>query len=38
MAGVFDSYEQDFSTITADITARIAKIPNTVGSELILNS
>ena len=26
MAGVFVSYEQQFSTITADITARISKI------------
>ena len=32
MAEVFDAYEQQFSTITADITARIGKIPNTVGS------
>ena len=30
---VFQSYEQQFSTITADITARISKIPNLVGSE-----
>ena len=35
MAGVFESYEQQFSTITADITARIAKIPNMVGSKYI---
>lgn len=34
MAGVFDSYEHQFSTITSDITARIGKIPNTVGSQL----
>ena len=33
MAGVFESYEQQFSTITADITARIGKIPNLTGSE-----
>ena len=33
MAGVFESYEQQFSTITADITARINKIPNQVGSK-----
>ena len=31
-AGVFEAYEQQFSTITADITARIGRIPNTVGS------
>lgn len=34
MAGVFESYEHQFATITADITARITKIPNLVGSEL----
>jgi len=33
MAGVFESYEQQFSTITADITARIGKIPNLTGTE-----
>ena len=33
MTGVFDSYEQQFSTITADITARIGKIPNLTGSK-----
>jgi vesicle transport through interaction with t-SNAREs protein 1 len=33
MAGVFESYEHQFSTITADITARIGKIPNLVGTE-----
>ena len=35
MAGVFVSYEQQFSTITADITARISKIPNLVGSKFV---
>ena len=35
MAGVFESYEQQFSTITADITARIGKIPNLTGSECV---
>ena len=33
MAGIFDNYEHQFSTIIADITARIGKIPNLVGSE-----
>ena len=33
MTGVFDSYEQQFSTITADITARIGEIPNLTGSK-----
>lgn len=33
MAGVFESYEQQFSTITGDITSRIAKIPNLTGTE-----
>ena len=33
MTSVFDSYEQQFSTITADITARIGKIPNLTGSK-----
>lgn len=33
MSGVFESYEQQFSTITADITARIGKIPNLTGSK-----
>lgn len=36
MAGVFESYEHQFSTITADITARVGKIPNLVGSKLIV--
>lgn len=31
---VFENYEQQFSTITADITARIGKIPNLTGSKL----
>ncbi len=31
MAGMFESYEQQFSTITADITARVGKIPNLTG-------
>ena len=35
MEGVFASYEQQFSTITADITARIWKIPNLTGSECV---
>ncbi len=35
MAGVFETYEQQFATITADITARIGKIPDLVGSKLI---
>ena len=35
MAGVFESYEHQFSTITADITARIGRIPNLVGSEWV---
>ncbi len=35
MASVFETYEQQFATITADITARIGKIPNLVGSKLI---
>jgi hypothetical protein len=33
MSSVFESYEQQFSTITADITARIGKIPNLTGSK-----
>lgn len=33
MASVFESYESQFSTITSDITARIGKIPNLVGSK-----
>lgn len=33
MAGVFESYEQQFASITADITARIGRIPNLTGSE-----
>ena len=33
MTTVFESYEQQFSTITADITARINKIPNLTGTE-----
>ena len=37
MAGVFESYEHQFSTITADITARIGKIPNLVGSECLIS-
>ena len=37
MAGVFESYEHQFSTITADITARIGKIPNLVGSECLVS-
>ena len=37
MAGVFESYEHQFSTITADITARIGKIPNLVGSEYLIS-
>lgn len=32
MSSVFESYEHQFSTITADITARIGKIPNLTGS------
>ena len=33
MSGVFESYEQQFATITADITARIGRIPNLTGSK-----
>ncbi|XP_003382490.1 PREDICTED: vesicle transport through interaction with t-SNAREs homolog 1A-like [Amphimedon queenslandica] len=33
MSSVFESYEGQFSTITADITARIGKIPNLIGTE-----
>lgn len=33
MSSVFESYEGQFSTITADITARIGKIPNLIGSK-----
>ena len=36
MSSIFDSYEQQFSTITGDITARINKIPNLTGSKLLL--
>ena len=35
MSGVFESYEQQFATITADITARIGRIPNHTGSKYI---
>ena len=35
MAGVFDSYEHQFQTITAAISAEIAKIPNLVGSKYV---
>ena len=38
MAGVFETYEQQFATITADITARIGKIPNLTGSEWVTPS
>ncbi|XP_064392253.1 vesicle transport through interaction with t-SNAREs homolog 1A-like [Halichondria panicea] len=33
MAAVFETYEKQFATITADITARIGRIPNLVGTE-----
>ena len=33
MAGVFNSYESQFASITADITARIGRIPSLTGSE-----
>jgi hypothetical protein len=33
MSGVYESYEQQFSTITGDITSRISKIPNLTGSK-----
>ncbi len=35
MAAVFETYEKQFATITADITARIGRIPNLVGSKLL---
>lgn len=34
MESAFDSYVDQFSSISADITARIGKIPNLTGSEL----
>ena len=34
MSSVFESYEQQFATITADITSRIGRIPNLTGSRL----
>ena len=38
MSSIFESYEQQFSTITADITARIGKIPNLTGSKLVIHT
>ena len=38
MTGVFESYEQQFATITADITVRIGRIPNLTGSECFVTS
>uniref|UniRef100_A0A674HUZ7 Vesicle transport through interaction with t-SNAREs 1A n=1 Tax=Taeniopygia guttata TaxID=59729 RepID=A0A674HUZ7_TAEGU len=33
MSSEFESYEQDFAVLTADITGRIAKVPKLVGDE-----
>lgn len=33
MSSDFESYEQDFAVLTADITGRIGKVPKLVGGE-----
>ena len=38
MASLMDSYEQQYSTLTAEITSKIGRIPNLVGSKYFMSS
>lgn len=38
MSSDFESYEQDFAVLTAEITGRIGKVPKLVGGERLLSA